>query len=194
MSSRTWRAARLRVCTKSVRIFCWWIIAVMDRVHRLFRTSLRSTKTRMPRSTTYGANEQFLPINCSCWGDRSAAGLRHILQARYSGLGGLILESPFTSIDDAARAIWYLRIYPISIMLRTHFANASRIGSVRIPVLIVAGTSDTLTPSWMAEEIFARANSPRQLYLVPHAGHDDLVDVGGNALVEELRKFIQSAR
>ncbi len=116
------------------------------------------------------------------------------LAAKYRGLGGLILESPFTSIDDAARAIWYLRIYPISTMLRTHFANASRIGSVRAPVLIVAGTSDTLTPAWMAQEIFARANSPRQLYLVPHAGHDDLPDVGGNALVEELRKFVQSAR
>jgi uncharacterized protein len=116
------------------------------------------------------------------------------LAAGNRGLGGLILESPFTSIDDAARAIWYLRIYPISFMLRTHFANASRISSVRAPVLIVAGTSDALTPSWMAEEIFARANNPKQLYLVPQAGHDDLVDVGGNALTQELRKFVQRAR
>ena len=116
------------------------------------------------------------------------------LAAGNRGLGGLILESPFTNIDDAARAIWYLRIYPIRLMLRTHFANASRISSVRSPVLIVAGTSDMLTPSWMAEEIFARANNPKQLYLVPQAGHDDLVDVGGNALTEELRKFVQRAR
>src|ERR1700733_14460784 len=33
------------------------------------------------------------------------------LAARYPGLGGLILASPFTSIDDAARAIWFLRIF-----------------------------------------------------------------------------------
>jgi hypothetical protein len=112
------------------------------------------------------------------------------LAARYTGLAGLILESPFTSIDDAARAIGYLRIYPIGLMLRTHFANVSQIASVRAPWLVVAGTSDTLTPAWMAEEIVARANAPGQLYLVPDAGHDDLVDVGGNALTEELRNFI----
>jgi len=112
------------------------------------------------------------------------------LAAKYSGLGGLILESPFTSIDDAARAIWYLRIYPVGLILRTHFANASRISSVRAPVLIVAGTSDTLTPLWMAERIFALASEPKQLYLVSHAGHDDLADVGGDALIEKLREFI----
>jgi fermentation-respiration switch protein FrsA (DUF1100 family) len=116
------------------------------------------------------------------------------LAARYGGLGGLILESPFTSIDDAARAIWYLRIFPIGLMLRTHFANASMISSVQTPVLIVGGTSDTLTPPWMAEEIFAHASPPRQLYLVPHAGHDDLANAGGNALVEALRKFVQATR
>jgi fermentation-respiration switch protein FrsA (DUF1100 family) len=81
----------------------------------------------------------------------------------------------------------------IGLMLRTHFANASKISSVRTPVLIVVGTSDTLTPSWMAKELYARANSPKQLYLVPNAGHDDLADVGGNALIEELRKFVQGA-
>lgn len=109
-------------------------------------------------------------------------------------LGGLILESPFTSIDDAARAIRYLRIFPLGLMLKTHFANATRISSVRIPVLLIAGTSDTLTPPWMAEEILARANHPKQLYLVSNAGHDDLVDVGGKALTEEVRKFVQRAR
>ncbi len=112
------------------------------------------------------------------------------LAARYGTLGGLILESPFTSIDDAARAIWYLRIYPVGLMLRTHFANLSKISSVHAPVLIVSGTSDALTPSRMAEEIFARGNDPKQLYLVPGAGHDDLVEVGGSALTERLREFI----
>ena len=112
------------------------------------------------------------------------------LGAKYRGLAGLILESPFSSIDDAAAGFWYFRIYPVGLILRTHFNNLSRIRSVWVPLLIVSGTADTLTPPSMAEKIFAQAHQPKQLYLVPGAGHDDLLDVGGEALVQVLRRFV----
>jgi len=105
-------------------------------------------------------------------------------------VGGLILESPFSSIDDAAVAVGYLRIFPVRPMLRTHFDNASKIGGVRAPVLIVAGTADTLTPPWMAEKLFAAAHGPKRLYLVQNAGHNDLVATGGNALTAALREAV----
>jgi hypothetical protein len=75
-------------------------------------------------------------------------------------------------------------------MLRTHFDNASKIGGVRAPVLIVAGTADTLTPPWMAEKLFAAAHGPKRLYLVQNAGHNDLVATGGNALTAALREAV----
>lgn len=106
-------------------------------------------------------------------------------------LGGFILESPFSSIDDAAAAFWYLRIYPTNLMLRTHFDNLAKIGSVKIPVLIASGTADTLTPPWMATKLFAQAHQPKQLYLIPGAGHNDLE---GTALAHALRTFIQAKR
>jgi fermentation-respiration switch protein FrsA (DUF1100 family) len=114
------------------------------------------------------------------------------LAVKHQGLAGLILESPFSSIDDAAAGSWVFRIYPLGLMLRTHFDNLSRIASVRAPLLIVSGTVDTLTPTWMAENIFARAHQPKQLYLVPDAGHNDLLGVGGDALTQVLRKFVQA--
>jgi fermentation-respiration switch protein FrsA (DUF1100 family) len=106
-------------------------------------------------------------------------------------LGGLILESPFSCIDDAAAGIWYLRIYPVSLMLRTHFDNLTKIRSVRDRVLIVSGTADTLTPTWMADKLFAQAHQPKQLYRVTGAGHNDLLISGGVALEQELQKFVQ---
>ncbi len=112
----------------------------------------------------------------------------------HRGLGGLILESPFSSIDEAAAASWYFRIYPRRLILRTHFDNLSKIGSVRAPLLIVSGTADTLTPAWMAEKIFAQARQPKQLYLVPGAGHNDLVTVGGDALTGVLQEFVNQRR
>ena len=109
-------------------------------------------------------------------------------------LGGLILESPFSSIDDAAAASWYFRIYPLGIMLRTHFDNLSKISVVRVPLLIVAGTADTLTPTWMAKKIFAEANQPKQLCLVRGAGHDDLLTKGGDVLMQVLQRFVREER
>ena len=110
------------------------------------------------------------------------------------GLGGLILESPFTSLDDVAKAWWYFRIYPVSLLLRTHFDNLEKMSSVRTPVLIVSGTADTLTPVRMAQEIFARANQPKQLWLVPGAGHDDLPVAGGSALMRVIKAFLHEKR
>ena len=113
------------------------------------------------------------------------------LALKNPGLGGLILESPFSSIDDAAAGVWYFRIYPAALILRTHFDNLRAIGSVKVPVLIISGTADTLTPKWMADKIFTQARRPKQLYVIPGAGHDDLPATGGNALTQVLRKFVQ---
>jgi len=112
------------------------------------------------------------------------------LASEHADLGGLILESAFTSIVDVVNPYWYFRIFPIGILLRTHFDNASRIGAVRVPVLIVDGTADTLTPVWMAEKLLAKANGPKQIYLVPGAGHEESMSVGGKKLAEVLRRFI----
>ena len=116
------------------------------------------------------------------------------LAANHAGIGGLVLESPFTSIDDAAAAFLHFPISLLSPFLRTHFDNLVKIDSVGSPVLVVVGTEDILTPRWMAERIFARANEPKQLYEVPGAGHNDLLTKGGDALTEVLRKFVQRER
>jgi pimeloyl-ACP methyl ester carboxylesterase len=110
------------------------------------------------------------------------------------GLGGLILESAFSSIDDAADAFWYFRIYPAYLILRTHFDNLTKIGSVGAPLPIVSGSEDTLTPPWMADKIFARAHQPKQVYSVPGAGHNDLLTTGGTALKLVLQQFVQRQR
>lgn len=113
------------------------------------------------------------------------------LALNHPGLGGLILESPFSSIDDAAAGFWYFRIYPLNLILRTHFDNLKKIRSVETPLLIVSGTADALTPTWMASKIFAEANQPKQLYVIPDAGHNDLLSSGGSALEQVLQKFVQ---
>ena len=116
------------------------------------------------------------------------------LAMEYPELGGLILESPFSSIDDAARELPITRIYPLRWMLRTHFDNLAKIGSVEVPLLVISGTEDTLTPIRMAESIFERAHQPKQFERIAGAGHNDLLEVGGQRLVTLLRDFIGRSR
>src|SRR5277367_563641 len=88
------------------------------------------------------------------------------LAVEHPDAGGLILVSPFTSVPEAAKAIWYLRDFPLSLFVHNRFDNLSKIDSVRVPVFITVGTEDTQTPAEMAKALFQNANQPKQLYLV----------------------------
>jgi fermentation-respiration switch protein FrsA (DUF1100 family) len=114
------------------------------------------------------------------------------LAVEHPDAGGLILESAFTSVPEAAKAIWYLRAFPLSLVVHNRFDNLSKIGSVRIPVFITVGTEDTLTAPGMANALFQRANQPKQLYLVPGADHNGFVAAGGQALESQISAFIES--
>jgi pimeloyl-ACP methyl ester carboxylesterase len=81
---------------------------------------------------SYLRDRKFTPVGSIYVLGRSiGSGPATQLAVENPGLGGLILESPFSSIDDAARVLPVARIYPVHWMLRTHFDNLSKIGSVR---------------------------------------------------------------
>jgi hypothetical protein len=48
------------------------------------------------------------------------------------------------------------------------------------------GTADTLIASRYSEMVFARANEPKELWLIAGAKHNDMADVGG----EEYRRRV----
>jgi len=114
------------------------------------------------------------------------------LALEHPDAGGLILESAFTSVPEAAKAVWYLRAFPLSLFIHNRFDNLSKIGSVHVPVFITVGTEDSLTPPEMANALFQHANQPKRLYLVQGANHNGIVGVGGEALESQISGFIDS--
>jgi pimeloyl-ACP methyl ester carboxylesterase len=89
-------------------------------------------------SLNYLLRDRMIPVgNVVALGRSIGSGPATYLALNNRGLGGLILESPFSSIDDAAAEVWYVRIYPAALILRTHFDNLTKISSVRAPLLIV---------------------------------------------------------
>lgn len=85
---------------------------------------------------------------------------------------GVILNAPFTSVEDRARDLfWYL---PVGLLLTDRFRSRDRIGSVRAPLLILHGEADTVMPVSHGRRLFAMANEPKTLVVFPGGGHDDL--------------------
>jgi uncharacterized protein len=112
------------------------------------------------------------------------------LALEHPDAGGLMLVSAFTSVPDAAKAIWYLRAFPLSLFIHNRFDNLSKIGSVRLFVFLTVGTDDTLTPPAMTIALYQHANYPKRLYLVPGADHNGIVTQGGQELEYQMTGFL----
>jgi uncharacterized protein len=118
-------------------------------------------------------------------------GIATQLASENTQAAGLVLISPFTTLNDVARESWQMRILPLELMgSRNAFDNFKKISLIHLPLLLVVGAQDTLTPPRMAQALMGRASAPKQLILVPNAGHDDIFEVGGPGLVAQLDSFI----
>ena len=105
-------------------------------------------------------------------------------------LFGLILEAPFTSVQDMAReAFPWL---PVSSLLTTRYDTLSKIGQINSPVLILHGDRDEIVPFEQGRRIFAAARKPKTFYTIPGAGHNDTYRVGGEAYFEVITRFIEN--
>jgi fermentation-respiration switch protein FrsA (DUF1100 family) len=87
----------------------------------------------------------------------------------------LILEAPFTGVDDVA-AVHFTRLS--SLLIRDRFRSRDWIGSVRMPVLIVHGDADTVIPFTQGERLYALANEPKHFVRMPGSDHATLVRDG----------------
>lgn len=96
----------------------------------------------------------------------------------------LVLEAPFTGIDDVA-----VRHYsPVAAwFMPERFASRDYIGRVHMPVLVVHGDADQTVAFDLGERLYAMANQPKQFVRVAGARHSDLADGG---LYDHLWQFL----
>jgi hypothetical protein len=107
--------------------------------------------------------------------------------------GGLIVQSSFTNVRAMAR-----RVFPIPLVeyvVRSRFDSLEKIRDVHAPILIAHGTRDDVVPFTMSQQLFAAAPEPKRFYAVEGAGHNDLLEAGGESYLACLRRFVaESAR
>ena len=101
--------------------------------------------------------------------------------------GGLILETPFTSMIDAAKTFYpYI---PVGLLLKDKFDNKSKIKNISIPVLIMHGEVDQIVPFFMGKKMYEIANEPKYSYFTKHDNH--MMEYDEN-LIKALNSFLKS--
>ena len=100
---------------------------------------------------------------------------------------GLILDAPFTSTIDVAKATWWF--FPVGWLLADRYESARHVAGVRIPLLVLHGELDQVIPVAMGRELVRLAPGPKRLVLYPNGNHSNLY-VDGNTALDAVRTWI----
>lgn len=103
-------------------------------------------------------------------------------------LRALVLESTFTSLERVARKLFPL--LPLGVRLKERYVSIEKIKRTRSPVLVIHGDRDELIPVEEGLELYRAAPEPKELYLVPGAGHNDVSMVAGPAYAQHIVEFL----
>lgn len=104
--------------------------------------------------------------------------------------GALVLETPFPSISAMGRHHNPILYLLLGWALDARYDSLSKIGNIRVPLLLFQGDRDTIVPEKMARRLFEQANEPKVYYRIAGAGHNDTFHVGGPAYWRQWREFI----
>jgi fermentation-respiration switch protein FrsA (DUF1100 family) len=98
---------------------------------------------------------------------------------------GVVLEAPFPS----AKAVAGKMIPFIGPLLVWGFDTRSHVGAVRAPMFFIHGDHDDVIPLRLGRSLYAVSPDPKSMWIVPGAGHNDLVETAGREYVSRLRRF-----
>lgn len=98
---------------------------------------------------------------------------------------GLILVSPFPSAASMGR-----RILPgLHLLARSRFPVTRWVSDRRTPLLVIHGERDEIVPLALGRRVFEAAAEPKELLLLPGAGHNDILAAGGRRYLEGVVEF-----
>jgi fermentation-respiration switch protein FrsA (DUF1100 family) len=101
--------------------------------------------------------------------------------------GGIILESPFSSVVDVGSYLYpYL---PVQWLLKDRFESMLYIDKVTAPLLMLHGEDDRVVPVRFGRKLFDAAQQPKVAYFFGGATHYTLYEHGA---FERVRSFLRS--
>jgi pimeloyl-ACP methyl ester carboxylesterase len=111
------------------------------------------------------------------------------LAVRHPTARGLIVEATFTSIFDMAARGGAYRVFPLDLILTQRFDSLSKVDRLRVPVLYLHGTKDSVAPFDMSRRLYERTRAPKRLQLILGGGHNNSARVGGSVYLQAVKEF-----
>jgi len=107
-------------------------------------------------------------------------------------VGAVVLESGFSSASSVATSAlpWLPRC--LHFLGKNRFESARKLNSVRAPILIAHGDPDHTIPTSEAQLLYAAANKPKKLLIVPGAGHV-VFGSAGKQYLDQVEQFIRES-
>jgi pimeloyl-ACP methyl ester carboxylesterase len=102
---------------------------------------------------------------------------------------GLILQSTFTSIRDAARA---LEPRIPAALIPDAYPSLRRIGRLSAPLLVLHGDRDETIPLDQGQALFKAASEPKRIRVFKERGHNDLTERSGRKYAKEIADWAAS--
>jgi uncharacterized protein len=100
-------------------------------------------------------------------------------------VAALVLEAPFASVLLSARARYPL--FAFDWLIKDKFGNIDKIDKINMPLFVIHGALDRVTPQHFGRMVYERARQPKSAFWPAEAGHNDLLQFG---MVEAVMRFL----
>ena len=100
----------------------------------------------------------------------------------------LVLRSPFTSLPDVG--LIHYPFLPTSLLLWDRYPNLDTIPDIDVPVMIIAGSADSIVPVGQSRKLYQASPGPKRLLVIDGADHNDFALTAGDQLINEVVAFL----
>ena len=138
--------------------------------------------------------KHYTPAEIVIYGHSLGGAIAIELASQHPDAGGLIVESSFTSVLEMSRLNPKFRVLPMSWLVTQRFDSIDRVGSLKMPVLLIHGNADHVVPLFMAQQMYQTVPGQKTLVVIPGGGHDNCAVVGGDLYVAAVREFVEGLK
>jgi uncharacterized protein len=104
----------------------------------------------------------------------------------------LVIESSFPSARAVAQTIYPLG--PLLFPLNGSLPTSEWLSKTNAPVLVFHGREDEVIAFRLGQALYDSIDSEKEFLEIPGAGHNDIIDVGGDALFDRITEFVRRER
>lgn len=131
-------------------------------------------------------SEGFAPSQIVVLGESLGGGIASQV-ASTKPVGGLVLQSTFTSIPDIGAELfpWL----PVKTLASIHYDTHSRLSDIHVPVMVMHSRTDEIIGFHHGERNFAAANEPKR-FVELSGGHNDWLDASREKYIDAWKAFL----